>query len=64
MAPAFLTEEQRAAFERDGFLIVPEALPPDMVEKLLGAVDGLYERGVREQGLSKTNHWQARRSRA
>jgi ectoine hydroxylase len=60
MAPAFLTEEQRVAFERDGFLIVPDALPPGMVEKLLGAVDRLYEPGVREQGLSKTNHWQMR----
>jgi ectoine hydroxylase len=60
MAPAFLTEEQRAAFERDGFLLVPDALPPDMVETLLGAVDRLYEQGVREQGLSKTNHWQMR----
>jgi ectoine hydroxylase len=60
MAPAILSEEQRVAFERDGFLIVPGALPPEMVERLLGAVDRLYENGQREEGLSKTNHWHMR----
>ena len=31
-----------------------------MVERLLVAVDRLYEKGRREKGLSKTNHWELR----
>ncbi|HZO88398.1 MAG TPA: phytanoyl-CoA dioxygenase family protein [Chthonomonadaceae bacterium] len=60
MKPAVLTQEQRAAFERDGFLVVPNVLPPAMVARLTEVVDRLYEQGVRAQGLSKTNHWQLR----
>src|SRR5579871_405967 len=60
MRPAILTEQQRAAFERDGFLVVPDALPPAMVEQLTAVVDRLYAEGVERQGLSKTNHWQMR----
>lgn len=60
MEPARLTPEQRARFESDGFLVVPDALPPEMVEKLTCAVDRLYEAGVQSQGLSRTNHWQMR----
>ncbi|HZP84172.1 MAG TPA: phytanoyl-CoA dioxygenase family protein [Chthonomonadaceae bacterium] len=60
MEPAVLSAEQRAAFERDGFLVVPDALPLDMVARLTEVVDRLYERGLREQGLSKTNHWHMR----
>jgi hypothetical protein len=57
---ARLTEEQRRQFERNGFLEVPGALPPAMVERLLAVVDRLYEQGLREQGLSKANHWERR----
>jgi ectoine hydroxylase len=60
MEHAMLTAEQGAAFERDGFLIVPGALPPAMVERLLGVVDRLYGKGLREEGLSKTNRWHMR----
>jgi ectoine hydroxylase len=55
-----LTEEQRQQFARDGFLVVPDALPPAMVERLLAAVDRLYEQGLCEKGLSKVNHWELR----
>jgi ectoine hydroxylase len=58
--PARLTPEQRHEFERDGFLVVPGALPPVWVERLLSVVDRLYEAGLAEQGLSKTNHWEMR----
>src|SRR2546428_8093441 len=58
--PVKLTHEQRRQFERDGFLVVPEALPPALVGRLLEVVDRLYEQGVREKGLSKTNHWEMR----
>jgi ectoine hydroxylase len=60
MESAVLTVEQRARFESDGFLVVPNALSSDMVERLTGVVDRLYEAGVRTQGLSKTHHWQMR----
>lgn len=59
-APAQLSEEQRQQFARDGFLVVPDALPPAMVERLLAVVDRLYEQGVSEKGLSKVNHWDLR----
>src|SRR5437868_6290970 len=57
---AKLTDEQRRQFERDGFLIVPDALPAALVERLLDVVDWLYEGGLQEKGLSKTNHWELR----
>jgi ectoine hydroxylase-related dioxygenase (phytanoyl-CoA dioxygenase family) len=60
MTPATLTKEQRDAFDRDGFLLVPGALPPPMVERLVRAADRLYEQGVAAEGLSARNHWQMR----
>ena len=60
MQEAILTEHQRTAFERDGFLIVPNALPPDMVGRLTQVIDRLYAEGVQRDGLSKANHWQTR----
>lgn len=60
MQPVLLTEAQRAAFDRDGFLIVREALPAAMVERLNAAADRLYAEGVAREGLSSRNHWQMR----
>lgn len=60
MEPATLSEAQHAAFERDGFLVVPDALPGAMVERLLVAVDRLYEEGRARTGLSKARHWEMR----
>lgn len=37
-----LTEEERRKFNEEGFLIVEDALPPDMIERLSGALDRLY----------------------
>ena len=34
-----LTEDERTKFERDGFLVVEDALPPSMVEAIIEAVD-------------------------
>ena len=34
-----LTEEEARKFKRDGYFIVPDALPPDMVSDLVVAVD-------------------------
>ena len=36
-----LTEDERVKFERDGFLVVEDVLPPSMVEDLIKAVDRL-----------------------
>src|SRR5438067_6476408 len=58
--PAHLTAEQRHQFESDGFLVVPDALPPVWVERVLSVVDRLYSEGLAEQGLSKTHHWEMR----
>jgi ectoine hydroxylase-related dioxygenase (phytanoyl-CoA dioxygenase family) len=55
-----LTEQQREDFERDGFLVIPGALPPDMLEQLVRVADRLYDEGMRGQGLSKVNHWELR----
>lgn len=58
--PARLTPEQRHQFERDGFLVIPDALTPEWVERLLSVVDRLYATGIQEHGLSKTHHWEMR----
>jgi ectoine hydroxylase-related dioxygenase (phytanoyl-CoA dioxygenase family) len=55
-----LTDEQRQAFERDGFLQVKGALAPEMVARLTGAADRLYAAGVAEKGLSERYHWELR----
>jgi ectoine hydroxylase-related dioxygenase (phytanoyl-CoA dioxygenase family) len=60
MEKAVLTEKQRQSFERDGFLVVPNALPAEMAERLAAVADDLYASGVTEQGLSKSNHWELR----
>src|SRR5687767_975053 len=57
---AALSEEQRRCFERDGFLVVENALEPELLDRLLRVVDRLYDEGSREQGLSKANHWELR----
>jgi phytanoyl-CoA dioxygenase PhyH len=58
--PSRLTPEQRHQFERDGFMVIPDALTLEWVERLLSMVDRLYARGIQEQGLSKTHHWEMR----
>jgi ectoine hydroxylase-related dioxygenase (phytanoyl-CoA dioxygenase family) len=60
MEAAMLTDEQRARFERDGFLVVPGALPQDLVARLLAAVDRIYEKGAREEGHSDKGRWHMR----
>ncbi len=45
-----LTEDERIAFERDGFFIVQNALDPDRVDRLTRSVDrldGLFATGSR-----------------
>ena len=49
-----LTEEERIAFERDGYFVVRNALPADLVRELTQAADRLDARCRREQNLAPT----------
>ena len=55
-----LTPEQRLAFERDGFLVVPNALPADMVAHLLDVVERIYKEERAGESLNDRNYWQLR----
>ena len=55
-----LTERQRRDFERDGLLVVPDALPADLVQRLLEVTDRLYSDGVAADGLGERGFWQIR----
>jgi hypothetical protein len=55
-----LTEAERQAFETDGYFVVPEALPPSLVEKLVAVVDRLdgVHRPREGRGPHELlNHW-------
>ena len=41
---AVLTAEQREFFDANGYLVVEDALPPEIVAELDRAVDDLYDR--------------------
>lgn len=58
--PVLLTDGQREDFERDGFLLVRQALSPDLLARVVAAVDRLYAEGVGREGLSERHHWQMR----
>ena len=45
-----LTDDEREAFDRDGFLVVENAVPDDLRESLIETIDDLYESGVLEGG--------------
>ena len=50
-----LTDEESRSFERDGYLIVPDALPADRVAVLNDVVDRLDAERRAEQGLSPSD---------
>jgi ectoine hydroxylase-related dioxygenase (phytanoyl-CoA dioxygenase family) len=59
-----LTSEQRRAFTADGFLVVPNALDAETVERLLGEADRLAESFLRKpvvEGKPEYNHLDLRR---
>ena len=45
-----LTDDERESFERDGFLVVEDAIPEDLRESLIETIDDLMESGVLEEG--------------
>ena len=42
---AVLTDEQQQFFEDNGYLVIEDALPPDVVAELNAAADEIYDRG-------------------
>lgn len=55
-----IAPEQKAAFDRDGFLLVRDALSPDLLLRLQDVTDRLFTEGVAKDGLSARHHWQMR----
>ena len=55
-----LTPTQRQTFDRDGFLLIPDALPAAMVTRLLAVVDRLHAEGEKGDGLNDRGFWQMR----
>lgn len=47
-----LTGEERHQFEKTGLLVVEDAIPQDMVERLMAAVDRIWAREQEEKGRS------------
>lgn len=52
--------EQKAAFDRDGFLLVRDAIPSSLLGQIQEVTERLYRDGVTTDGLSERNHWQMR----
>jgi ectoine hydroxylase len=60
MHTTLLTPEQKAQFDRDGFLVLHNVLPPDLTTRLLETADRLASEGITSDGLSERRHWQMR----
>ncbi len=45
-----ITDEQRADFDRDGYLVIRDAIPPELLERLIEAQDRVYAQ-QKDQGL-------------
>jgi ectoine hydroxylase len=56
------TPEQAESFERDGFIVIRNALDRPMLERVTAAVEGIYERGVRQRGLDQKGAFEQRNS--
>lgn len=55
-----MTDQQKQLFERDGFLIVPNLLAPDLVERLLSASDELHASDSTQGIYSQSGRWERR----
>jgi ectoine hydroxylase-related dioxygenase (phytanoyl-CoA dioxygenase family) len=55
-----LTPEQSQFFEENGYLIIRDALAPDLLARVTEAVDRIYERGLAEEGLNKAGAYEKR----
>ena len=52
-----LTDDERRHFEEQGYLIVENALSPERVESLAGAVDRLYGEALSDGGTKPGQQW-------
>jgi ectoine hydroxylase-related dioxygenase (phytanoyl-CoA dioxygenase family) len=52
--------QQKAQFDRDGFLVLRDVLDPDLTARLIAAADRLAAAGIEREGLSERRHWQKR----
>lgn len=52
--------DQKAQFDRDGFLVLRNVIEPDLVSRLVSAADRLTSDGMASEGLSERRHWQMR----
>jgi ectoine hydroxylase-related dioxygenase (phytanoyl-CoA dioxygenase family) len=55
-----LTPEQSSFFEENGYLVIPGALDRAMLERVTAAVDRVFERGRREEGLNRAGAYEKR----
>ena len=55
-----LSPQESRAFEDNGYLVVPRALDQTMLGRVRDAVDAIYERGVREEGLNRAGAYERR----
>jgi ectoine hydroxylase-related dioxygenase (phytanoyl-CoA dioxygenase family) len=55
-----MTPEQAAFFDENGYLIIPDALDRPMLERVTAAVDRIFERGRREEGLNRAGAYEKR----
>ena len=55
-----LTQEQREAFDEDGFFLVENALAPSEVDELIQVVDRLYGKYCAERQLTPQEAFQMR----
>jgi ectoine hydroxylase len=60
MTTTILTPEQKTQFDRDGFLVLRNVLPPDLTARLIETADRLSSEGISSDGLSERRHWQMR----
>jgi ectoine hydroxylase len=51
-----ITAQQRADFDREGYLIIPEAIPPELLERLIEAQDRVYAQQKAEGLLNPEDH--------
>lgn len=50
-----LTDEEATTFERDGYLIIPDAVPENLLDRLVGSVDRIHQRAVASGIVSPTD---------
>jgi ectoine hydroxylase-related dioxygenase (phytanoyl-CoA dioxygenase family) len=60
MEPTLLTDDQKRAFDRDGFLVLRDVIEPALIARLVAAADRLSSAGIDTEGLSERRHWQMR----